>query len=283
MTAVLQVLPLLAALLAAGAGYAVAARQIWARHGRQALPPARVACFGLGLLALAGALIGPLDDAADERFSLHMVQHILIVVVAAPLLTLGTPITALVLALPAAIRRRTTTPVLRSAAVRSALSPTVAVVLFVVVLCGSHVPTIYDAAVANQALHDAEHLVYLCTAMLFWMSVLGGDIGVVRLGYPARLLYIFLAITAMTIVGVALTMSTHPLYPYYVSAARAASYSALADQHTGGAIMWTSGMFTVVPVLAVVVLAWLAEDERRTVRAENRQQQATLPGGSAHR
>jgi putative membrane protein len=282
-SAVLEVLPLLVTLLAAAAGYAIAARRIWARHGRRALPPARVACFALGLLVLAGALIGPLDDAADERFSLHMVQHILIVVVAAPLLTLGTPITALVLALPAAIRRRTTTPVLRSPAVRSALSPTVAVVLFVVVLCGSHVPAIYDAAVANQALHDAEHLVYLCSAMLFWMAVLGGDIGVVRLSDPARLLYLFFAMTAMAIVGVALTMSRHPLYPYYVTEARAASYSALTDQHTGGAIMWTSGMVTVVPVLAAVVLAWLAEDERRTVRSENRQQHASVPGGPAHR
>lgn len=272
MTDVLLVLPLLAALVAAGAGYALAARRIWQRQGRRALPPARLACFMLGLLVLLGALVGPLDDAADERFSLHMVQHILIVLVAAPLLAGGIPVTALVLALPAAVRRRTTTPVLRSAVIRSVFSPSIVLMMFLVVVCGSHVPAIYDAALANQALHDLEHLAYLVSAVLFWMFVLGGDLGLARLSYPARLLYLFFAMTAMAIVGVALTMSNHPLYPYYVTEARAASYSAIADQHSGGVVMWTTGMFTIVPALAVVVLAWLAEDERRTVRFEQRQE-----------
>lgn len=268
----IEALPVLILLAAAGAGYGAAVRVIWRRRGRWVLPPSRVRCFALGLLVLAAALVGPLDDQAGARFSAHMVQHTLLVLVAAPLLVLGTPITVLVLALSPAVRRRTTTPALRSRAAHLLFSPLVAWVAFVVVLCGSHLPPIYDAAVANQGLHDLEHLVYLVTAVLFWMPVVGLDLGRARLDYPARLLYLFLAMAAMAVLGVALSTTHQQLYAYYVHAARADGYSALADQHTGGVIMWIAGMFTVVPAMVAVVLAWMAEDERRTVQLERRQE-----------
>lgn len=264
----IEALPVLGLLAAVAVGYGSAVRSIWARRGRDLVPPLRVACFALGLLVLAGALSGPLDDGADERFSLHMLQHTLLIFVSAPLLVAGTPVTVLVLRLSAAQRRRSTTPLLRSRAVGLALTPSFGLVAFLVVLCGSHLPAVYDAAVSNQALHDLEHLAYLLTAALFWMSVLGGDPRPKRLGYPARLLYLFLVMGTMAVVGVALSMSNTATYPYYRAEARANGYSAVADQHTGGVLMWTAGMAIVVPIMAAVVLAWLAEDERRTVRLE---------------
>jgi putative membrane protein len=268
----IEALPVLALLAASASGYAAAVRRIWRRRGRRVLPPARAACFALGLAVLAVALAGPLDEAADERLSLHMVQHTLLIVVAAPLLVLGRPLSALVLALAPAQRRRTTTPLLRSAVMRFALRPATALVAFTVVLCGSHLPAVYDAALANRGLHDVEHLAYLLTAVLFWTAVLGADLGPVRLGHPGRLLYLFAAMATMAVVGATLTMSRRPLYAHYVAEARVAGYRALTDQHTGGVIMWTAGMFTVVPMMAAVVLAWLAEDERRTVGFERRQE-----------
>ena len=267
----IEALPVLAMLVAVAVGYATAVRLVWRRRGRRVVRPSHVGCFALGLLAVAGALTGPLDHAADERFSLHMVQHTLLVLVAAPLLVLGTPVTVLVLALSAQQRRRTTTPVLRSRVARFVLSAPFALATFLLVLCGTHLPAIYDAAVENQGLHDLEHLAYLLTAVLFWMSVLGTDLGPARLGYPARLLYLFLAMGAMALIGVALSMGRHPLYGHYVDAAREGGYSAIADQHTGGVIMWLAGMVIVIPAMAAVVLAWLAEDERRTVSLEQRQ------------
>lgn len=268
----IEVLPLLALLVCVACGYATAVRLVWRRRGRRLVRPFRVACFALGLLVVTAALTGPLDSAADERFSLHMVQHTLLVLVAAPLLVLGRPVTVLVLALSADRRRRTTTPVLRSRLARFVLSAPFAVATFVLVLSGTHLPAVYDAAVQHQALHDLEHLAYLLSAALFWTSVLGTELGPARLDHPARLLYLFLAMGTMAVIGVALSMGRHPLYPHYVAAAREAGYSALADQHTGGVIMWTAGMVIVVPAMAVVVLAWLAEDERRTVMLEQRQE-----------
>lgn len=265
-------LPVLALLAVVACGYGMAVRVSWLRRGRRVVPPARAACFILGLVVIGAALVGPLDDGADERFSLHMLQHVLLVFAAAPLLVLGTPVTVLVLALSAAQRRRTTTPLLRSRVAQYLFSPPVALATFLLVLCGSHLPGIYDAAVANQGLHDLEHLAYLLTAVLFWMAVLGTDLGPARLAHPARLLYLFLAMAAMAVIGAGLSMSTHPLYAFYVAAAHADGYSAIADQHTGGVIMWTTGMVAVVAALPAVVLAWLAEDERRTVRLEQREQ-----------
>jgi cytochrome c oxidase assembly factor CtaG len=270
----IEALPVLALLIAAGTAYGVGVRRIWRRLSRRALPFVRPVCFGLGLLVVAVALIGPIDERADERFSMHMVQHVLLVLVAAPLFAFATPITVLVLALPAGARRRTVTPVLRGRTAHVLLSPMFGWVVFVVVLCGSHVPAIYDLAVAHQAVHDLEHLAYLVTSVLFWMPVVGLDLGPPRLDYPARVAYLFLAMAVTAVLGVVLSTSHSALYPYYVNAARAAGYSALSDQHAGGVIMWTAGMFTVVPVMVAVVLAWMAEDERRTVLMERRREQA---------
>lgn len=266
-----EVLPVVALLVVAGALYALAARRIWRRSSRRVLPPARAACFGLALVVVAVALIGPLDEQADSRFSVHMVQHVLLILVAAPLFAVATPITVLIVGLPAAARRHTTTPVLRSGAARFVLSPPFALTAYVAVLWGSHLPVVYDAAVADQGLHDLEHLLYLLTAVLFWSAVLGLDLGPARLTHPARLLYLFLAMAAMEVLGLALTSSDHAMYPHYLQEAHAGGFSAVGDQHTGGVIMWLAGMITMVPAMAVVVLAWMAEDERRTVRDEARQ------------
>lgn len=272
----IEALPVLALLIAAGLAYGAGVRRIRRHLPVRALPRARPVGFALALLVVAVALIGPIDQRADDRFSVHMVQHVLLVLVAAPLFAFATPITVLVLALPRGARRRTVTPALRSRAAHVVLSPLFGWAVFVAVLCGSHVPAIYDLAAAHQGIHDLEHLAYLVTSVLFWMPVVGHDLGPARLQYPARVAYLFLAMAVMAALGLLLSTTHHALYPYYVAAARDAGYSALSDQHAGGVIMWTAGMFTVVPVLALVVLAWMAEDERRTVRLERRldQQQA---------
>lgn len=262
-------LPLLLIALAALA-YGGAVRRLWQRHGRRCLPAHRAACFGLGLLVAAGILSGPLDAQADERFAAHMVQHVLLMLVVAPLLVLGTPLTVLVLSLSARGRRRLTSPVLRSRVGRWLLSPGFGWASFVVVLCGSHLPVVYDAAVAHEGLHALEHAAYLLSAMLFWSAIAGLDLGPARASHPARLLYLFLTMTVMAVIGEALATADRALYPYYVAADRAAGVSALDDQHAGAVIMWLGGTFTVVPAMALVVLAWMAEDERQTLRREQR-------------
>lgn len=265
----IEVLPILLVLITAGALYGVAVRTIWHRAPRKVLPPARAACFGLGLLVVAVALIGPLDAMVDTRFSAHMLQHLLLILVAAPLFALATPLTVLVVSLPAGVRRQTTTPVLRSRVAGVFFSPLFALGSFVLVLWGSHIPAVYDAAAENQVLHDLEHLLYLLTAVLFWSAVIGLDIGPSRLAHSARLLYLFASMVAMEIIGLVLSETNHPLYQAYVHGA-ASMRPATRDMHTGGVLMWLSGMVIVVPAMAAVLIGWLADDERRTVREEAR-------------
>lgn len=250
--------------------YAKGVRTVWRDRGRTVLPAWRAACLGVGLLAVAGALVGPMDSLADDRFSMHMAQHVLLLLVASPLLAVGTPVTVLLMSLPRAARRRTAVPILRSRGARVVLSAQFAFCTFVMVLWISHYPPIYDAAVRNDALHGLEHLAYLTTGVLLWSAVAGLDAGPRRLIYPGRLLLLFLLMASTSMLGLVLTSTDRALYPYYVHAAAGSKVSPVADQHTGGVIMWTVGMVVVVLAVALVLLAWLADDERRTALQEMR-------------
>lgn len=265
-----EAIPPLALVAAAAALYGAGVRTIWRNRPRSVLPAWRVACFLLGLLAVAGALVGPLDKAADDRFSAHMTQHVLLTMLAAPLLAAGAPVSVVLLCLSRAARKRIAVPVLRSRVGRVLLSPVFAFFAFIGVLWGSHYPAIYDAAAGNQALHDLEHLCYLATAVLLWSVVLGLEPGPKRAEHAGRLLLLFCLMATTGILGLVLSSTSRPLYPYYVRAARESGISPTNDQHLGGAIMWVCGMVIAVAAMVPVLLSWLAEDERRTAHAQLR-------------
>lgn len=257
-------------IVAAAALYGAAVRVIRRDRARSVLPTWRVVCFLTGLVVLGIALVGPLDHRADDRFSAHMIQHVLLQVVGAPLLALGAPVTVTVLALSRRARRKVALPLLRSRGARVLLSPLFAFCAFAGVLWGTHYPAVYDLAARNQGVHDLEHLAYLVTAVLLWSVVLGFDFGPKRNDHPVRLLLVFGVMAAGAVLGLILSTSARPLYPYYVHAAREIGISALGDQHLGGVIMWVTGMVVGVLVSVPVLLSWLAEDERRTVHAQMR-------------
>lgn len=268
--AILEGLPVL--LLVAGTAvlYGLGARTARRHRPRSILPGWRIGCFSAGLVVVLIALVGPIDTLADDRFSVHMTQHVLIMMLAAPLLAVGEPLTVLVLCLSRDARKKVAVPVLRSRVARMALSPGFALALFTIVLWGSHYPGIYDAAAGNQGLHDLEHLSYLLAAALLWSVVFGFDFGPKRSEHAGRLLMLFGMMAVTSILGLVLTSTPRPLYPYYVHAARDIGISPLGDQHLGGVIMWICGMVITVSAMVPVLLAWLAEDERRTVHAQLR-------------
>ncbi|HET6876155.1 MAG TPA: cytochrome c oxidase assembly protein [Jatrophihabitans sp.] len=264
-----SVLPI-ALVVAAAALYGAGLRVVWRGRSRSVLPAWRVACFLGGLLIVAAALAGPVDGLADDRFSAHMIQHLLLQMLAAPLLALGAPLTVVLLCMSRTARKRVAVPVLRSRSARVLLSPPFAFCAFAGVLWATHYPAIYDAAASNTGLHDLEHLAYLGTAVLLWSVVFGFDLGPRKLDHPARLVLLFCVMGASAVLGLILSTSARPLYPYYVDAASRIGISALRDQHLGGVIMWVSGMVVVAVASVPVLLSWLAEDERRTVRQETR-------------
>jgi len=247
----------------------------WVRR-RTGHPFPRRRCFFYvaGWAALVLALVSPVDRYSHLLLSVHMAQHLLIAMVAAPLLLLGAPVTLALQAASPRVRQRVMLPVLHSRAVKAVSHPIVAWSAFAIVLWASHFSPLYEGALENEAVHGLEHLLYLGAALLFWWPVVGVDPSPSRLSHPARILYLFLLMPQTALLGLAIYESDHVLYPHYLLTTSRLGVSALADQHAAGAIMWTTGMFLTVPALAFVLLDWMArearEDARRDARLDRR-------------
>jgi putative membrane protein len=230
-------------------------------------PAARRRSFLAGLFVIVVALQTPIDTWSQTSFAVHMLQHLLLTMVAAPLLVLGAPIRLALGAWPGPPRRRLVR-FLQSRAVRVLSHPVLGWAAFFAVIWGTHVSGIYDATLRSTAIHTGEHLAYLATALMFWSPVAGVDPSPSRLSHPGRILYLFLAMPAMAFLGLAIYSARGVLYPSYavVEGVR----RAIADQHAAGAVMWTGTMFLIVPALAFVLMDWMRSDERDAARDDAR-------------
>lgn len=256
-------------LLAVGGAYLGAARHVDRAHPRNRQPRHRRWLFLAGLVALGVALLSPIEAYEGALFSVHMVQHMLLELVAAPLLLAGGPIT-LALRVSTPPVRRVLLAVLQSRMVHALSFPVVAWVLFAAVNWGWHFSVLYDQALENQALHYFQHATFLGAALLFWWPAIGVDPSPWRLPHPVRLLYLFMAMPQNSFLGVALLQATTVLYPHYVTNLRDWGLSPLEDQQLGGVIMWVVGDIAFLAGMAIVVILWMRHEERRTVRLDAR-------------
>ncbi len=215
----------------------------------------RAVCFMSGLVVLWVALQSPIDTYAGARLSVHMVQHLLLTMVAAPLLVLGAPVTLLLRAATPAVRRRWVLPALRSWPLRLLTAPAVSWAQFALVLWVTHFSPLYEAALRSAGVHALEHLLYVVSAVLFWSPVAGVDPS------PRR----FLAMPQSSLLGLAMWGTSRVLYPSYQAALGPA---ALGDQRLAGTIMGSAGMLVMVPALGLVLLDWLAREEREAARVD---------------
>ncbi|MFB3739665.1 MAG: cytochrome c oxidase assembly protein, partial [Candidatus Velamenicoccus archaeovorus] len=161
---------------ATGALYGWCVRRARARRGHTAVPAARVACFAGGLAAILVALVSPLDAWSDDLLSAHMVQHLLLTLVAPPLLLLGRPVT-LALVTTAGRSRSAIARAGRSRPWHLVTSPAVGFVVFGVTLWASHFSGLYQAALTDGSLHALEHAAYLAAGLLYWWPVVARDPG----------------------------------------------------------------------------------------------------------
>ena len=262
--------PLVISMLLVVAGvYLWAARRVDRAHPHNRQPARRTWLFLAGLGAIGVALLSPIEAYEGAMFSVHMVQHMLLELVAAPLLLAGGPITlALRVSTPAV--RRALLAVLQSRVMHALSFPVIAWVLFAAVNWGWHFSVLYDQALENQALHYFQHFTFLSAALLFWWPALGVDPSPWRLPHPVRLLYLFMAMPQNSFLGVALLQATTVLYPHYLTNARDWGLSPLEDQQLGGVIMWVVGDLAFLAGMAIVVILWMRHEERRTVRLDAR-------------
>ncbi len=244
------------------------------RLSRRPWPWWRTLTFFLGLVVLVLALASGIELLAGDLFSVHMLQHMLLTIVAAPLLMVGAPIRPLLRGLPQVVRSGVVRPLARARSVRALMHflrhPLVAVAIYVGGLYLWHWPTLYDAAVENEALHTLEHAHFFFGALLFWSVVIDPEPFKGTLPYAARIVYLLLAGAAQnTVLGGLLSFSTRVLYAHYEVTARLLGVDPLTDQRVGGAIMWVPGDTIFLIAASFAFFQWLEQEEREQRRRED--------------
>lgn len=248
-------------------GYCLGVQRLWrsAGTGRGISWPA-LSYFVSGTLVLILALVSPLDAIADSLQSAHMVQHMLLIVIAPPLLLLGEPLLAFAWMLPRGrrvflARRWMRLPALRrGAGLLSA--PGVALALHATTVAFWHLPVPYDAAVRNESVHALEHLSFLGTALLFWWVVLAPP-ALRKLPRALDAPYVIAMSLVGGALGAVLTLATAPLYSAYLTSASLWGLTPLEDQQLAGLIMWIPGGFAYLLAAAAFFFKWLNDREAR--------------------
>jgi putative copper resistance protein D len=257
-------------LVAAAIAWVTLARRVAARHPGHPHPAWRSAAFLGGLAVLAVALLSPIEAYEGQLFSVHMLQHMLLELVAAPLLLLGAPATLALRAATPSVRARLLA-VLHSRLVTVLSFPLLAWVLFAAVNWGWHFSALYDQALETPWLHDLQHLTFLGAALLFWWPVIGADPARWRLPHPVRLFYLFLAMPQNSFLGIALMSAPTALYPHYLTNVQDWGPTPAVDQSVGGMLMWVGGDGVFLLAMGLVVAAWVRAEDRRTARADARE------------
>lgn len=257
-------------LVAAAVAWRVAVRRVDAAHPANPVPRARSVAFYGALLAIAVALDSGIARYDTVLFSVHMVQHLLLTLVAAPLFVLSAPITLLLRLASPDTRQRRILPVLHSRMVRALSFPVVAWVLFAGVMWGTHFSPIFDRALEDPLIHDLEHLAYLAAGVLFWWPAIGLDPAPWRMNHPVRAMYVLMQMPQNTFLAVAVLNAEQPVYAHYATLVRSWGPSPLIDQQIAASEMWLFGDLGFLIAILGLVFAWMRHEERVTAQADRR-------------
>ncbi|WP_234826670.1 cytochrome c oxidase assembly protein (plasmid) [Sinorhizobium meliloti] len=249
------VLPLALTALA----YAIGMRRLWSASARgPTIHLQRAVCFAAGWVFLAAALVSPLDRLATQLFTAHMIEHEILMVIAAPLFVLSKPLAPLLWFLPQKLRAPVGRALVRSVVLlpvrKAATNQLVATSLHGAALWLWHAPRLYDAALAETPVHWLQHLSFFCTALIFWWALLFGR---GRQDYGTAIFYLFASTLHSGFLGILLSFAREPLYRSQGAGAASWGLSALEDQQLAGLIMWVpAGMIYVAAALALAA-AWI--------------------------
>jgi putative membrane protein len=265
--------------IAGGLAIATALYLAGVRRARR-WPARRTAAFLAGLALLAVALESGLQRHGDELLSVHMAQHLILMLGVPPLLLLGQPLVLALRTLPSRWRDALAL-VVRGRAARVVVHPAVALGVFAAVVVATHVPAFYEAALRSDALHGAEHSAYLWASLLLWTPVLG----VAPMPRPPsplmRLLVLLSTMPPMALIGVVLMSRDNVVYPSYGAGAARWGVSALADQQVAAALMWVGGSLALIAITVGVAGVALRREEARAVARESYERRRAAHGGIA--
>jgi cytochrome c oxidase assembly factor CtaG len=269
--------------LGLAAGLQLAGRWRLKRRGSsQLVKPWRGVSYLVGLAVLGIALMSPIDVLSGQFFFMHMVQHLLLVMIAPPLLLLGDPMPTMMWGLPSSLRLemgrwlRPESPFRQ--AVRALTTPGLVWLYFVAVLVGWHDPRLYNLTLESELVHDLEHLTFFGTAMLFWWHVIGSAPRIHRrLSKGVRIGYALSVVPPTALTGIAIAFASKPIYEYYTTVPRLGKMTVLQDQMLGGVIMWIPGsMMYIVAALILIAHVVRAEENKEHLSESERAATDTL-------
>jgi putative membrane protein len=244
------------------AAYAVGLRRLWRSAGvGRGVQQRHAWSFAASILTLIAALLSPVDPLSDELSWMHMVQHMLLMMVAAPLFVLGAPATVMLWALPLRHRRRVGgwLRMLDGLKIRGYLlwQPLLLWTLFAATLWVWHLPWMYEAALRNDSFHDVQHLAFFGVSCLFW-RVLLDPLSRLRLNPALGVLYLFTSSLQATVLGIFMAIAPTVWYPWYGERTEAWGLSAIEDQQLAGFIMWMPACLIYAVAAAAIFGLWLA-------------------------
>ena len=241
---------------------------------RGSWPLRRTLCFLSGIACVAVALESGIDAYDDQLLSVHMVQHLILLLLAPLLLLGGRPVILALRALPSGGRRGLAGGLSR---LRRIAGPWQGLALYFAVVGVTHLAWFYDATLTHPLLHDTEHGLYLVVgALLLWPILDGDPLPSQRLGGLGKLIYVLAAMLPMAVIGAYLNRHTTVVYAPYGSAGRALGLSPVRDQAEAGAIMWVAGNTMMVVIGLWATMATLLGEERRLRIRESRSGGAAL-------
>jgi cytochrome c oxidase assembly factor CtaG/cytochrome c2 len=231
-----------------------------------------VAAFAAGIGVLVIALLSPIDRFGEQLFSVHMVQHLLLIMVAAPLLAWSRPTLVFIWAFPLRGRKgvgRAWTGAGLRGAIRGIMHPLPVWLLFTGSFVFWHFPRPYGWALANEWVHAAEHLSFFVTALMFW-TIVFEPATTRRLSYGATLVFVSTNAILSGLPGALMILAPRPLYTVHAAGVAAWHLTLIQDQQLAGLIMWIPGGLVYVIAVCFVFVRWLAEPDRRTPSRHNR-------------
>jgi putative membrane protein len=245
-----------------GGAYAAGVARLWRRAGiGRGAQPLDVALYAAGWLAASAASLSPLHALGTRVFSVHMVEHELLMVIAAPLLVLARPLPVLLWSLPLGWRvqaRRLTGSAGARALWRWLTDPVHAALLHAAALWLWHLPAPFESALANEWMHAAQHICFLATALLFWWSVLSREAR--RRGPGLAALLLFATAIHTSLLGALLTFAQNAWYPAAPDPFAICGLTRIEDQQLAGLVMWVPASLAYLAALLWLIGRWLVAD-----------------------
>ena len=217
------------------------------------------------VILLVFVLEGPIDYFAEEMFFIHMIQHLSLMVVIAPLLLLSNAMPVFIWGTPKLIRVLISKPLAGKSKLKLFLSiitkPKYSLVLYIVNLYFWHIPYFYNLTLEYDAFHFINHLLFVFMALLLWWPIIGPAPVRTNLSLPQRILYLLIAVTPSAALAAFITLSDGPLYAYEATPLHWNMLSHSEDQTWGGLIMWLPGNFLFLGVLTGLFFKWANQEE----------------------